>query len=234
MEYLGSDSRSPSTSAEYEYATVSSAPPKRPAGRTKFRETRHPVYKGVRRRGSAGRWVCEVREPNKKSRIWLGTFPTAEMAARAHDVAAIALRGRSACLNFADSASLLPALPRFSSTKDIQRAAVEAAEAFRPSPERGNVSTSGTAAAQMESSSEGAATPVQPSEGTIGGGDSDHGVDVMFYDDMGLGMHGFYYTSMGETLLEEPPPAVAAGGWENSNWAEAETGADVSLWSYSI
>uniref|UniRef100_M8CQS0 Uncharacterized protein n=1 Tax=Aegilops tauschii TaxID=37682 RepID=M8CQS0_AEGTA len=40
------------------YMTVSSAPPKRRAGRTKFKETRHPVYKGVRRR-NPGRWVCE-------------------------------------------------------------------------------------------------------------------------------------------------------------------------------
>ncbi|KAH0449337.1 hypothetical protein IEQ34_023137 [Dendrobium chrysotoxum] len=112
------------------YRTVSSAPPKRRAGRTKFRETRHPIFKGVRQR-NADRWVCEVREPNKKSRIWLGTFPTAEMAARAHDVAAIALRGRDACLNFADSPELLPT-PASSSRTDIQRAAVAAAEAFRP------------------------------------------------------------------------------------------------------
>jgi hypothetical protein len=72
-----------------------------------------------------------MREPNKKSKIWLGTFPTAEMAARAHDVAAMALRGRYACLNFADSAWRLPK-PATTQAKDIQKVATLAAEAFRP------------------------------------------------------------------------------------------------------
>jgi EREBP-like factor len=109
---------------------LAASTPKKRAGRKKFKETRHPVYRGVRKR-NLDKWVCEMREPNKKTKIWLGTFPTAEMAARAHDVAAMALRGRYACLNFADSAWRLPK-PATTQAKDIQKAATEAAEAFRP------------------------------------------------------------------------------------------------------
>ncbi|GMP24357.1 hypothetical protein CsSME_00001647 [Camellia sinensis var. sinensis] len=126
----GSGARPAARFSDKEVLLASSCPKKR-GGRKKVRETRHQVYRGVKLRNNSI-WVCEVREPIKKSRIWLGTFPTAEMAARAHDVAAIALRGRLACLNFADSAWKLP-VPASLKPKDIKKAATEAAEAFRPS-----------------------------------------------------------------------------------------------------
>ncbi|KAI5660495.1 hypothetical protein M9H77_29288 [Catharanthus roseus] len=56
-------------------------------------------FRGVRQR-HWGSWVSEIRHPLLKRRVWLGTFETAEEAAKAYDEAAILMSGRNAKTNF--------------------------------------------------------------------------------------------------------------------------------------
>ena len=100
-------------------------------------------YKGVRLR-KWGRWVSEIRMPNSRERIWLGSYESAEKAARAFDAAAVCLRGsRAGSLNFPESPPNVRHIPGALLTPEkIQAEAVRHAN----QPARSSVASSASTA----------------------------------------------------------------------------------------
>ncbi|KAG6532016.1 hypothetical protein ZIOFF_005854 [Zingiber officinale] len=89
--------QNPPRKQQYQLPTAS----KTKSAKAKAKTTK---FVGVRQRPS-GRWVAEIKDTTQKIRMWLGTFETAEEAARAYDAAACLLRGANTRTNFSSSSA---------------------------------------------------------------------------------------------------------------------------------
>jgi hypothetical protein len=147
----------------------------------------------------------------------VGTFDTAEIAARAHDAAMLALAAGAACLNFADSAELLAVPASYRSLEEVRHAVTEAVEDFERRKDLGEEGAlSGT------SSSTPSSPVTDDEESSSRAEDSPFELDVL--SDMGWDL---YYSSLAQGMLMAPPSAAAAlGDYSEFNLT------DVPLWSY--
>ncbi|CAN4127510.1 unnamed protein product [Withania somnifera] len=169
---------------------------------------KHAVFRGIRCR--SGKWVSEIREPGKTTRIWLGTYPTPEMAAAAYDVAAMSLKGNDAVINFPGNINSYPSLPPSPAAADIRKAASSAAALMKI--ETGDA-TSGTQPSTNDQSSE----SVHMME------TKDH----EYIDEEALFDMPNLLVDMAEGMMMSPPRMNSPPSVDSPGNSDAET-----LWSY--
>ncbi|XVE97786.1 hypothetical protein REPUB_Repub03eG0048800 [Reevesia pubescens] len=173
-------------------------------------------YKGVRKR-KWGKWVSEIRLPNSRERIWLGSYDSAEKAARAFDAAQYCLRGHDAKFNFPENP------PEISGGRSLRRDEIQVVaarfanevEAGRTSPGNNNITNSSsnnnnvgtteqyTSSSSVSVSDGGAVTQMESQEMM------DWSFLSMLDTNQGMSDYGFY-SGLGQYLPGEPlyPPPI--------------------------
>ncbi|KAL9313201.1 hypothetical protein ACSQ67_018653 [Phaseolus vulgaris] len=198
----------------------------------------HKVYKGVRKR-KWGKWVSEIRLPNSRERIWLGSYDSPEKAARAFDAALFCLRGRNANFNFPNTPCSMDtnvplAAPQSLTPHEIQEVAANVAGS--------SSSTTSTPTTTASSCS----TTMHECDGTVlvGHGDMDWtflkefdysnevfpvGSDYDLYFEL----HKMHSTS-GELLYSTPPPPPFDGYQELIDAEEDPFSHQSFLWNWNF
>ncbi|GJN22469.1 hypothetical protein PR202_gb10031 [Eleusine coracana subsp. coracana] len=199
------------------------------------RDRESKKYKGVRRR-KWGKWVSEIRLPNSRERIWLGSYDAPEKAARAFDAAFVCLRGRGAAgaeLNFPDSPPPCRAAGgRSSDPQEVQAAALSHANRAAVSPRE-------AAAALMDADDDTSSPAMMHGVGFV---DAGSGIEVVapVRADGSIDWR---------PVMAHPPPLYSPTGWGSNAYdfllqvpaaaadedmEESIHGASTSLWSFDL
>ncbi|KAF0931169.1 hypothetical protein E2562_002525 [Oryza meyeriana var. granulata] len=111
-------------------STITTAGFDGPAAKSAKRKRKNQ-FRGIRQR-PWGKWAAEIRDPHKGVRVWLGTFNSAEEAARAYDAEARRIRGKKAKVNFPEAPTTAQKRHAGSNTAKAPKSSVEQKPTVKP------------------------------------------------------------------------------------------------------